>query len=110
MTPSPDSLTILAELVQDTKTTALSMIQGRDNYGEVITVDPANPDACNWHDIHAEAYGPQVIISMFLDLGPREVDTLAIVGFALPHDGNLTVVVNHVDGLSTSDNAEEMFG
>lgn len=54
-------------------------------------------------------FGPQVIVVQEYNSGPGEVDTLSIVGFYIPHDGQCTVAINHMDGLATLDNADLMF-
>lgn len=54
-------------------------------------------------------FGPQKVVVQEYNSGPGEVDTLSIVGFYVPHDGQCTVAVNHLDGLATLDNADLMF-
>lgn len=54
-------------------------------------------------------FGPQIVVVQEYCDGPAEVDTLSIVGFYIPHDGQCTVAVNHMDGLATLDNADVMF-
>jgi hypothetical protein len=53
--------------------------------------------------------GPQVIVVQEYCSGPGEIETLAVVGFYVPHDGQCTVVVNHLDGMQALDNADLMF-
>jgi hypothetical protein len=51
----------------------------------------------------------QVVVVQTYCSGPAEIETLAIVGFYIPHDGQCTVVVNHMDGMQALDNADLMF-
>lgn len=53
--------------------------------------------------------GPQVVVVQEYNSGPAEVDTLAIVGFYIPHDGQCTIAINHMNGLASLDNADLMF-
>lgn len=83
---------------------AWDALVGQDNYGETITRDD--------HKVHhhgAYEIGPQVIVVDSLELGGREVDTIVIIGFYIPHDGQCTVAINHMDGIKTIDNADLMF-
>lgn len=62
-----------------------------------------------WGDPVHVPHGPMHAIVLTLEMGPGEADCLLVVGFVNPHDGNLTVVINHIDGLLIHDNAEDMF-
>lgn len=53
--------------------------------------------------------GPQTIVYQSYIVGPGEADTFSIVAFYIPHDGNCTVVINHIDGAVLVDNADLEF-
>lgn len=89
----------------DIKDTAHAMLKDHDNYGEDLDTTRGV-----WGRPTYVRHEPMHAIVLTLDMGPREVDSLIVVGFVNPHDANLTVVINHMDALLTNDNAEEMFG
>lgn len=93
-----------ANLVADVKDAAHNMLNGLDNYGQVIDTTQGT-----WAVVGYNEHGPMttVMLTLLLPAG-REVDHIMVVGFAIPHDGNLTVIVNHMDGILKY--AEEMFG
>lgn len=55
-------------------------------------------------------HGPQVVVTHALTLSGAEQDHIVVVGFYIPHDGNCTTVINHMDGCITVDNADVLFG
>lgn len=79
------------------------LIDGKDNYGTPIKYDEAHYTPKELIDC-----GHTMIAVEEYCAGDREVDSLAIVGF-YTHDGNVTVAVNHTDGLQTLDDADLMF-
>lgn len=94
MTDSLEDYTEHRELV-------MNRLNGKRNYGEPILIKEED-----FHFIHMHREGPQVCVMESLDLGPREVDTFMVVGFYIPHDGQCTVAINHMDQLITVDNAD----
>lgn len=95
----------LRDWTADIKDTAHAMLTGFNNYGQIIDTTQGT-----WGDPVHVPHGPMHAVVLTLEMGPGEADCLLVVGFVNPHDGNLTVVINHIDGILTHDNAEEMFG
>jgi hypothetical protein len=75
----------------------------KDAYTDTTPLTPT------WGDPVHTPHDPMHAIVLTLEFGPGEADCLLVVGFVNPHDGNVSVVINHIDGLLTYDNAEEMF-
>jgi hypothetical protein len=94
---------LLRELIAEIQETVGTMLDGMDNYGDVI--ERAN---LKWTDFQVQG-DYMMILSAFVTTGNREVDTIGVTGFAVPHDGQLTVCVNHMGGIKVHDNAEGMF-
>lgn len=102
MTITPEQVN---DIIADVKDTAHSMLKDHDNYGEDVDTTRGVWSTVAWNE-----HGPMVTVLLTLEMpSQREVDHLVVVGFAIPHDGQLTVAVNHMDGLAINDNAEEMF-
>lgn len=69
-----------------------------------LEFDPKNLTPPVLHDLD-----PQVVVVQAYVAGPAEVDVIPIIGLYIPHDGQCTVVVNHMDGAEMLDNADLMF-
>lgn len=91
------------ELIQDVVSIVENTLHGMDNYGKVIDRKDAE-----WSVSHV-IEGYMNVMSSKVSFGPGEADTFGIAAFAVPHDGQLTVCINHIDGIKVIDNAEEMF-
>lgn len=89
-------------------------IEGK--YKEEAT-DPNPRDYYHWEGEPAiqEGFvihqGPFVMVPFTIEFeaGLREMDSVVGTAFYEPHDGNLTVAINHMDYLTVIDNAAEMF-
>lgn len=92
----------IADWTGDIKATAHAMVREASN-GAVDTTQGV------WGDPSHTPHGPMHAIVLTLEMGPGEADCLLVVGFVNPHDANLTVVINHMDGTLIHDNAEDMF-
>ncbi len=102
MTTDRDTIDYYEHEIADTKEVAHRML--RDGGLDLNTFHGV------WGTPTIIEHGPMVTIVLTLEMpGGGEADCLMVVGFAIPHDGQLTVAVNHMDGLAVHDNAEEMF-
>lgn len=95
---------LITETITEVKDTAHLMLRG-DLYGDNMDTTRAI-----WGDPLVTEHGPMIAVMLTLEFpGGREVDHLIVGGIANPHDGQLTVWINHIDGFASHDNADAMF-